>query len=61
MKGQNTLDANTPESFAVLMNELRGLCLDMNLLGDETLQRQAEAEKFAREKAAADASDDMII
>ncbi len=34
VKGQNTLDAGMPESFSVLMSELRGLCLDMKLLGD---------------------------
>jgi DNA-directed RNA polymerase subunit beta len=33
VKGQNTLDAGMPESFSVLMHELRGLCLDMQLLG----------------------------
>jgi DNA-directed RNA polymerase subunit beta len=36
VKGQNTLDAGMPESFSVLMHELRGLCLDMKLLGGET-------------------------
>jgi DNA-directed RNA polymerase subunit beta len=36
VKGQNTLDAGMPESFSVLMNELRGLCLDMRLLGGDT-------------------------
>ena len=35
VKGANTLNAGMPESFSVLMNELRGLCLDMKLLGDE--------------------------
>ncbi len=34
VKGQNSLEAGTPESFSVLMRELRGLCLDMKLLGD---------------------------
>ena len=33
VKGQNVLDAGMPESFSVLMNELRGLCLDMQLKG----------------------------
>jgi len=36
VKGQNTLDAGMPESFSVLMHELRGLCLDMKLLGSDT-------------------------
>ena len=35
VKGSNTLEAGMPESFSVLMHELRGLCLDMKLLGDE--------------------------
>ncbi len=39
VKGQNTLDAGMPESFSVLMHELRGLCLDMKLLGGETAQQ----------------------
>jgi DNA-directed RNA polymerase subunit beta len=34
VKGKNTLEAGMPESFSVLMHELRGLCLDMKLLGD---------------------------
>ncbi len=34
VKGTNTLEAGTPESFSVLVSELRGLCLDMKLLGD---------------------------
>jgi DNA-directed RNA polymerase subunit beta len=41
VKGTNTLEAGTPESFAVLRSELRGLCLDMKLLGGET---EEEAE-----------------
>ena len=35
VKGTNTLEA-MPESFLVLMNELRGLCLDMKLLGGDS-------------------------
>jgi len=42
VKGQNTLDAGMPESFSVLMHELRGLCLDMKLLGGETVAPAAE-------------------
>ncbi len=45
VKGQNTLDAGMPESFSVLMHELRGLCLDMKLLGGETA---APAAEFSR-------------
>jgi len=44
VKGQNTLDAGMPESFSVLMHELRGLCLDMKLLGGEGTAQQQEVE-----------------
>ena len=43
VKGTNTLEAGTPESFSVLKSELRGLCLDMRLLGGP----EPEAEKLA--------------
>ena len=39
VKGENTLHAGMPESFSVLINELRGLCLDVKLRnskGEET-------------------------
>jgi len=39
VKGENTLHAGMPESFCVLINELRGLCLDVKLRnskGEET-------------------------
>ncbi len=31
VKGENTLEAGTPASFDVLMNEIRGLCLNLQL------------------------------
>jgi DNA-directed RNA polymerase subunit beta len=34
VKGDNFLEAGLPESFNVLIKELQGLCLDMELLGD---------------------------
>ena len=43
VKGTNTLEAGTPESFSVLVSELRGLCLDMKLLGGETAEEMADA------------------
>ncbi len=46
VKGQNVLDSGMPESFSVLIHELRGLCLDMQLLG-------GDAEKAARQRPAA--------
>ena len=41
VKGQNILDSGMPESFSVLIHELRGLCLDMQLLGGEEESRAA--------------------
>jgi len=35
VKGNNTLDAGMPESFSVLINELRGLCLDVQIQGEK--------------------------
>ncbi len=32
VKGENALEAGVPESFSVLINELRGLCLDVETL-----------------------------
>ena len=39
VKGQNILDSGMPESFSVLIHELRGLCLDMQLLGGDADKR----------------------
>jgi len=36
VKGENTLQAGMPESFSVLINELRGLCLDVKILSEKT-------------------------
>jgi DNA-directed RNA polymerase subunit beta len=36
VKGENTLEAGIPESFSVLVNELRGLCLDVNMRSDKS-------------------------
>jgi DNA-directed RNA polymerase subunit beta len=35
VKGTNTLEAGMPESFSVLINELRGLCLDVLIEGEK--------------------------
>lgn len=40
VKDQNTLEAGMPESFSVLMHELRGLCLDMKLLNADKETRR---------------------
>ena len=44
VKGTNTLEAGTPESFSVLVSELRGLCLDMKLLGGKATEEEDEAD-----------------
>jgi len=31
VKGENTLEAGTPASFDVLINEIRGLCLNVQM------------------------------
>jgi len=36
VKGENTLSAGMPESFSVLINELRGLCLDVKVKGEKS-------------------------
>ena len=35
VKGQNSLNAGMPETFKVLISELKGLCLDMKLEGEK--------------------------
>ena len=35
VKGENTLQAGMPESFSVLINELRGLCLDVKVMSQK--------------------------
>jgi DNA-directed RNA polymerase subunit beta len=48
VKGTNILDSGMPESFSVLIHELRGLCLDMELLGgDVERHRQAQSRQAA--------------
>jgi DNA-directed RNA polymerase subunit beta len=57
VKGTNVLDSGMPESFSVLIHELRGLCLDTQLLGGDTERREKterEAQKPATPAAAAD-------
>jgi len=39
VKGENSLDAGMPESFSVLINELRGLCLDIQISGKKKESR----------------------
>ena len=62
VKGTNILDSGMPESFSVLIHELRGLCLDTQLLGGEMDERRAKAEGQPAAAAAtpAAAADDLL-
>jgi DNA-directed RNA polymerase subunit beta len=37
VKGDNSLQAGTPQSFNVLMKEMQSLCLDIRVLGEDSL------------------------
>jgi len=63
VKGTNVLDSGMPESFSVLIHELRGLCLDTQLLGgDQEDRRKADgpAAAAAAPVQAAVQSDDLL-
>ena len=62
MKGQNILDSGMPESFSVLIHELRGLCLDTQLLGGEVEQkkRKQEVSSAASTEVAESPADDLL-
>ena len=55
VKGQNVLESGMPESFSVLIHELRGLCLDMQLLGGDS-EKPSRASSSAASAAAAGAA-----
>ncbi|MBU1145987.1 DNA-directed RNA polymerase subunit beta [Patescibacteria group bacterium] len=54
VKGETIKNLNIPESFNVLVRELKGLCLDVELLkkksGDEEMIPTTEGEKGSKEK-----------
>ena len=62
VKGQNILDSGMPESFSVLIHELRGLCLDTQLLGGEMGRRAKKADDIESVAATPEngASDDLL-
>ena len=62
VKGTNILDSGMPESFSVLIHELRGLCLDTQLLGGDIEAKKRKGEAAAAVAAAAEpaAADDLI-
>jgi DNA-directed RNA polymerase subunit beta len=60
VKGTNILDSGMPESFSVLIHELRGLCLDTQLLGGEVERRRKAETPAATPAPAATAADDLL-
>ena len=63
VKGTNILDSGMPESFSVLIHELRGLCLDTQLLGgDQPAKRVRNEVPVANAAPTADAAaaDDLL-
>ena len=63
VKGQNVLDSGMPESFSVLIHELRGLCLDTQLLGgeqDTSKRAKKDVSSAASTEAAAAPADDLL-
>jgi len=49
IKGEPIRKLNIPESFNVLLRELKGLCLDVELVGAKEEREQAEPEKEKKE------------
>ena len=60
VKGTNVLESGMPESFSVLIHELRGLCLDTQLLGGEIESRRKGDASAATQLPEAKASDDLL-
>jgi DNA-directed RNA polymerase subunit beta len=63
VKGTNILDSGMPESFSVLIHELRGLGLDTQLLGSEVegKRRKTELSSAASTEAAEPAAADDLL
>ena len=64
VKGTNVLDSGMPESFSVLIHELRGLCLDTQLLGGDVEPKGRKSEVVSAGAAAETAepapADDLL-
>ena len=62
VKGTNILDAGMPESFSVLIHELRGLCLDTQLRGGDTegKRRKGDAGASAGSVSTPVAADNLL-
>ena len=61
VKGQNVLESGMPESFSVLIHELRGLCLDMQLLGGDAEKPRARAAATPSPAALAPSADSALL
>ena len=44
VKGDNSLEAGTPESFNVLIKEMRSLCLDVKV-GDRPIASESDEDR----------------
>ena len=63
VKGTNILESGMPESFSVLIHELRGLCIDTQLLGggmNERRKAESPVAQAATPAPEAVASDDLL-
>ncbi len=63
VKGTNVLESGMPESFSVLIHELRGLCLDTQLLGGETEAKGRKADAVVGgpvDALGAESADDLL-
>ena len=63
VKGTNILESGMPESFSVLIHELRGLCIDTQLLGggmNERRKAEGPVAQAATPAPEAVASDDLL-
>ena len=59
VKGTNVLECGMPESFSVLIHELRGLCLDTELLGGDQKKRESTSD-WAAPQTQVDVAEDLL-
>ncbi len=52
IKGEEIKKQNVPESFNVLIRELKGLCLDVEVLGEKIKEEEIEEDKSAADEEA---------
>jgi DNA-directed RNA polymerase subunit beta len=62
IKGEKILKQNVPESFNVLVREIKGLCIDVELLGEEQVQESLKVEDSTQKKEVAeDSQEDAAV